>query len=241
MDAGPGVPQVIAIDGPVASGKSSVGWRLARELGYRFLDTGALYRALTWLALQRGIDPGDEEALGEMARRARLRVRGTRSRRPRIWVDGEEATPYLRTPDVEGAVSLVSQVAAVRRALLAYQRRLARPPVVMAGRDIGTVVLPRAHLKAYLRASVEERGRRRQRELLEQGQEALLDDVLKGLRRRDRIDSQRRLSPLRPAPDAVIIDTDGLSEDQVLERLQRLIWSLPPAPSTGSWPGASGS
>jgi len=221
-------PRTIAIDGPVASGKSSIGGRLARLLGYHFLDTGAMYRALTWLALKKGINPEDEEALGALARQARIRLRtakGGEGPAYRVWLDGEDVTPYLRTPVVEEAVSLVARVPAVRREMVARQRRLARRPLVMAGRDIGTTVLPRADLKVYLNASVEERARRRYLELLRQGKEVSLEDVLTELKRRDQLDSQRRVSPLRPAPDAFIIDTDGLNEEQVLEKVLKLVWS----------------
>ena len=209
-----------------------MGRRLARRLGYRFLDTGPMYRALTWLALRRGIDPEDEEALADLASKVRVHVRGLKSGRHRIWVDGEEATLYLRTPEVERAVSPVSRVAAVRQAMVAHQRRLARPPVVMAGRDIGTTVLPKADLKVFLNASVEERARRRHQELLQQAKEASLEGVLEELRRRDRIDSQRKVSPLRPAPDAIILDTDRLSEDQVLDRVLDLVRRRLAGPST---------
>jgi cytidylate kinase len=139
-------------------------------------------------------------------------------------VDGEDATPHLRRPEVEAAVSLVSRIAGVREALVRVQRELAgRRPVVMAGRDIGTVVLPGADLKVYLDASVEERARRRHRELAALGQQVSQEEVRRDLLRRDSIDSRRSVSPLRPAEDAVVIDTEGLTLDQVVQRVLALL------------------
>lgn len=217
-----GLPRTITIDGPSAAGKSSVGHRLAQRLGYAFLDTGAMYRALTWLALERGTDPEDEAALGALARRAKIEVGppppgGDESS---VRVEGRDVTPLLRATVVEQAVSLVSRVPAVRRALVELQRRLAtNGPVVVTGRDIGTVVLPQADLKVYLDASLEERARRRHLELVAMGRETTVAEVLEEIRRRDSLDQGRETSPLRPAPDAVVINTDGLSLEQVVERI----------------------
>jgi len=200
---------------------------VARRLGYLFLDTGAMYRALTWLALRRGLDPEDEEAMARLAAETTMEV----SQPPpgsgehwRVRVDGEDATPHLRTPEVEGSVSLVSRVPAVRKALVRLQRRLAqRGPTVMAGRDIGTAVLPHADLKVYLDASREERARRRRQQVALKGPGPSLESVLADLERRDVIDSSRSVSPLRPAEDAVIINTDGLSLEEVVERVLSLV------------------
>jgi len=205
---------------------------VARRLGYLFLDTGAMYRALTWLALQRGLDPEDEEAIARLAAETVMEVsqpppgsgdpRG--SERCRVCVDGEDATPHLRTPEVEASVSLVSRVPAVRRELVRMQRRLAqRGPTVMAGRDIGTAVLPDADLKVYLDASREERARRRRQQLALRGLAPSFEGVLADLEKRDAIDSSRSVSPLRPAADAVIIKTDGLSLEEVVERVLSLV------------------
>lgn len=219
--------RTIAIDGPSAAGKSSVGYRVAQRLGYPFLDTGAMYRALTWLALQRGVDIEDAQALGRLARGVDVRLGPPAPGSPErctIRVDGEDLTPTLRRPEVEAAVSLVSRAPALRRAMVAIQRRLARRgPVVMAGRDIGTVVLPRAHLKVYLDASMEERVRRRRKEMAALGRTASAAEVRRNILHRDSIDSGRRTSPLRPAADAIIIDTDGLSEEQVVEQVLALV------------------
>ncbi len=216
------------MDGPAAAGKSTVGRQVAARLGYPFLDTGAMYRAITWATLHRGIDLSDEEALSELAKSVRIDVGPPAPgsiEACTITVDGEDVTGELRRPEVESAVSLVSRVAGVREALVRAQRELAptKVGVVMAGRDIGTVVLPNADLKVYLDASVEERARRRYEELLALGQNVTLEMVLEDLRRRDRIDSQRPVSPLRAAPDAVVIDTDGLTLDEVVERVLELV------------------
>ena len=220
-------PRVIAIDGPAAAGKSTVGRMIAARLGYPFLDTGAIYRAATWAALHRGVDLSDEDALSDLAASLSLDVGPPTadSIEPcTIFVDGEDVTPHLRQPEVEAAVSLVSRVAGVREALVKVQRELAgRNAVVMAGRDIGTVVLPRADLKVYLDASVEERARRRHAELSTLGMGLSQEEVRRDLSRRDRIDSERSVSPLRPAEGAVVIDTDGLTLEEVVQRLAELI------------------
>jgi cytidylate kinase len=219
-------PRTIAIDGPGASGKSDAGSLVAERLGYRFLDTGAMYRALTWFVLENGVDPADEERLAQIAPQVSMTVgaapRGS-GQHSHVLVEGKDATPFLVRPDVEGAVSLVSRVPAVRRAMVAIQRRIAAEgAIVMAGRDIGTTVLPAAALKVYLDASPEERARRRQRQAAARGEKAILDSVLDDLSRRDAIDSGRETSPLRPAADAVIIKTDGFNLEQVVERIMAL-------------------
>ena len=191
-----------------------------------------MYRALTWLVLKRGLDPEDEEAIARLVAETNMEVSqpppgsgGPQgSERCRIRVDGEDATPHLRTPEVEAGVSLVSRVSAVRRELVRVQRLLAqRGPTVMVGRDIGTTVLPDADLKVYLEASREERARRRCRQLSLEGQTPSFDSVLADLERRDTIDSSRSISPLRPAEDAVVIDTDGLSLEGVVEKVLSLV------------------
>jgi cytidylate kinase len=200
---------------------------VARRLGYLFLDTGAMYRALTWLALRRGLDPEDEEAIARLATETTMEVSEPppgSGERCRVHVDGEDATSHLRTPEVEASVSLVSRVPAVRKALVRIQRRLAqRGPTVMAGRDIGTAVLPHADLKVYLDASREERARRRRQQLALKEPVPSFESVLADLEKRDAIDSSRSVSPLRPAADAVIINTDGLSLEEVVERVLSLV------------------
>ncbi len=216
-------PRYIAIDGPVASGKSAVGSRVARRLSYRFVDTGVMYRAITWLALERTVDLGDDSALAELAQRAKLDI-DDGSGAARVLVDGVDVTDRLRSHEVGEAVSHVSRVAGVRQAMVALQRQLAADGgVVMAGRDIGTVVLPDAPLKVYLDASPEERIRRRHEELLTAGRDATSDQVQQELALRDAIDSEREVSPLRPAEDAIIIHTDHLSLDEVVENIMELV------------------
>ncbi len=215
------------MDGSAASGKSAVGRRLAAKLGYPFLDTGSMYRAITWAALRRGIALGDQQALGDLASAVNVKVSladpGSMDGAA-ISVDGEDVTSQLRQAEVEEAVSIVSRVAGVREAMVRLQREIAAGrTIVMAGRDIGTVVLPDADLKVYLDASIEERAGRRHREFATLGRSVTQQMVLEDLSRRDQIDSQRAVSPLRPAEDAVIIDTDGLTLQEVVQRVLALV------------------
>ena len=208
--------QVIAIDGPVASGKSTVGRELARRLGLSYLDTGVMYRAITWLALRRKVSIADEAGLGQLAQESTIRLSGQDSRT--VLVSGELVGPELWGPKVVRSVSQVAQVPEVRRALVEQQRALAAEGrIVMVGRDIGTVVLPDADLKLFITASAEVRARRRWKELRDQGQDSDFEQVLQETRQRDRIDSQRADSPLIPAEDAVLVETDELSAEQVTD------------------------
>lgn len=216
----------IALDGPAASGKSAVGSRVAAALGYPFVDTGAMYRAITWLALQEGVSISDAEALAALAHAAPIDVAPApagSSEYATIWIGGRDATPHLREPEVERAVSPVSAVPEVRAVMVHLQRRAATGAIVMAGRDIGTVVLPDADIKVYLDASPEERARRRVAEQRAKGAAVTFESVLADLRRRDEIDSSRAVAPLKPASDAHIIGTDGLTIDQVVERILGLV------------------
>jgi CMP/dCMP kinase len=199
---------VVALDGPGSSGKSSVGAAAARELGYRFCDTGLLYRAVTWLAESRGVPVDDQAGLVRLVDEVELVPDGD-GRLSRVIVEGHDHTDDVHSRAVDAAVSAVSAVADVRAALLARQRKLAADGgIVMAGRDIGTVVLPDADLKIYLDASVEERARRRttERGLDPAGPDAA--EILAALRRRDHLDANRAVAPLRVASDARIITTD---------------------------------
>ncbi len=217
---------MIAIDGPAASGKSTIGELLARRLGYLYLDTGVMYRAVTWAALSRGVPIEDETAVTALAERLRIDVilpALDDGRQYTVLADGVDVTWAIRTPEVDANVSPVSAYPGVRRALVAQQRRVvAEGRVVMVGRDIGTVVLPDADLKIYMDASVEERARRRWREMQARGDEADYAPVLASMRRRDEIDSNREVSPLCVADDAVVVDTTDLSIEEVLAEVERL-------------------
>lgn len=217
----------IAIDGPAASGKSTIGGLLAERLGYLYLDTGAMYRAVTWAALEDGIDIEDEQAVTEMARGLRIDITTPvvdDGRQYSVSVDGEQVTWQIRDPEVDRHVSSVSAYAGVRKALTEQQRRIARQGrVVMVGRDIGTVVIPDADLKIYLDASLEVRARRRYLEILERGEEADYESILRDMRRRDSIDSHRQVAPLRAAEDAVRVDTNNLSIAEVLRVVEELV------------------
>jgi len=220
------LPNIIAIDGPAASGKSTLGRRLADALGYLFFDTGVMYRAVTWGALQRGIPIADEAAVAALAESAQIDVRPPSKEDGRacdVLLDGTDITWETRCPEVDANVSPVSAYAGVRRALTLQQRRIGlRGRVVMVGRDIGTVVLPEADLKVYLDASAEERARRRYLEIINRGETADYEKILSGVRKRDEIDSGRAVAPLRPAEDAVILDSDHLDADQVFARVEAL-------------------
>jgi len=215
-------PEIIAIDGPAASGKSTLGRRLAEALGYLFFDTGVMYRAVTWLALQRGIDVRDEPAVTALAQEIQIDVRPASrpdGRTCDVIVNAQDITWELRRAEVDASVSIVSAYRGVRRAMSEQQRRIGlRGRVVMVGRDIGTVVLPEADLKIYLDASAEERARRRHDEIEERGGMADYDEILEKMRARDHLDSTRDVAPLRAAPDAVVIQSDKLTADQVFER-----------------------
>ena len=209
----------IAIDGPVASGKTAVGRLAAGRLGFRFLDTGAMYRAVTWVAIRREIGLEDAEALTRLAGTIEIRLVPSEAG-DRLVVDGEDVTDHLRDQDVERAVSQVSAVSGVRTAMVSQQRAVARQgPIVMVGRDIGTVVLPDADVKVFLEASVDVRAKRRYDELRSQGKSPEYQDVVDDLASRDKIDSERADSPLMPASDAVRLDTDDLTVDEVVERI----------------------
>lgn len=217
---------IIAIDGPAASGKSAIGAAVASRLRYRFIDTGSMYRAMTWLALRLGIDPNDAAALTRLADETTIDIREApvHAGEPMIvMVDGEDATPHLRSSDVEANVSLVSRVPGVRARLVAVQRSLAAEgETVMAGRDIGTVVLPAADLKIYLDASLDIRARRRVEQMRTAGEKADRESVIADLKRRDGIDETRVASPLTAAPGAVIINTDQMSIEEVVSRILQL-------------------
>lgn len=224
------LPSTIAIDGTAASGKSTVGARLARSLGYMFFDTGVMYRAVTRAALDRKIDIENAEDVSQLAESIVIEVKP--SDRPDehqaiVLVDGQDVTTGIRTPAVEANVSRVSSYPRVRAALTRQQRHVAAAgSIVMAGRDIGTVVLPEADLKIFMRASAEERATRRYNETVAQGKPANFAEILAAIRERDRQDQEKPISPMIPASDAIVVDTDQLEIEEVLAQLIELVTSL---------------
>ncbi len=205
----------IAIDGPAGAGKSTVARRVAEEMGLLYVDTGAMYRAITWKALQSGIDLSDEQGVAGIARETEIELNP-----PEVRVDGIRVTEAIRSPEVTQHVSKVAKMAEVRRVLVEKQRRLARDGgVVMDGRDIGTHVLPDADVKVFLTASLEERVRRRHLEMIRRGFSSDPDRLYQEIKQRDEMDENRSHSPLRPAADAVIMDTTGRSIDEVVSMI----------------------
>jgi cytidylate kinase len=209
---------IVAIDGGVASGKSAVGKRVAEALGLPFVDSGLMYRAVTKVAAERGIDPGDANAITELAKSTELKVDGER-----VWADGVELTDGIFDADNMEALPRISAIPGVREALVAQQRRLGEGGVLMAGRDIGTVVFPDADHKFFLTASLEEKVRRRAAQYEKRGEQVDEGTMRKEVEARDRVDTERAVAPLRPASDAVVIDTDDLTVDQVVDTIHELV------------------
>jgi CMP/dCMP kinase len=230
-------PRVIAIDGPAGSGKSTVGYGVAQALNFLYFDTGAMYRAVTWAALERQIDLHDGDAVGKLAEELHMDILppddvNRHGRNSMVLVDGKEVTADIRRPEVDQRVSVVSAHARVRDALSRQQKRIGarygsgeaeKPGIVMVGRDIGTVIMPDAALKIFLDASAEERARRRHRELVGKGKEIAYVHVLADILQRDQIDSQRTISPLRAADDAVVIDTSNMGVEKVVASILALV------------------
>ncbi|HQU35394.1 MAG TPA: (d)CMP kinase [Anaerolineales bacterium] len=220
------IPNIIAIDGPAASGKSTLGLRLAHALGYLFFDTGVMYRAVTWLALNRGMNINEENAVAILAEKIPIDVAPASTSDGRacdVLVEGRDITWETRAKEVEAHVSVVAAYPGVRRALSAQQRRIGlRGKIVMVGRDIGTVVLPEADLKIYLDATAQQRATRRYHEILLRGGAAEYEEILAKVIERDRIDSTRDVAPLRAAEDAVTIDSDSMDADEVFEKVLAL-------------------
>jgi cytidylate kinase len=205
---------IVTIDGGVASGKSAVGRRVAEKLGLPFIDSGLMYRAITRLAAERGINPHDTVAMSELARSTTMRIEGDR-----VWANGVEMTEGIYDTDYADALPVVSAIPGVREALVAQQREMGRGGVVMAGRDIGTVVFPDADDKFFLVASLDEKVRRRAAQYERRGEQVDEETMRKEVELRDRVDSQRPVAPLKPAEEAAIIDTDNLELDEVVDRI----------------------
>ncbi len=223
-------PKVIAIDGPAGSGKTTLASLLAKTLDYLYLDTGEMYRALTWAALRDQVDINDGGAVTRLAQRVEIDVHPSKigdGRVNDVLLNGQDVTWEIRRPEVESNVSIVAAYPGVRHEMTVKQRQIGlRGHVVMAGRDIGTVVFPDAELKIYLDASAEERARRRFSENQARGFTLPYDEILASMRRRDEIDSTREVAPLRPAEDAVLVDSDELSVDEVLKKVLFLLGKI---------------
>jgi CMP/dCMP kinase len=221
------LPRIIAIDGPAASGKSTLAERLAQDLNYLYFDTGVMYRAVTLAALEHLNSVDDEGAVTTLAGKIKIDVQPPAikdGRKNTVLLDGVDVTWNLHSPRIDSNVSKVSAYAGVRKAMTEQQRVIGnRGSVVMVGRDIGTVVFPEAKLKIYLDASAEERARRRSQEIESRGEKANYDEILASIKRRDQIDSTRTVAPLHPADDAVIINSDGKNIDDVLHEAKRLL------------------
>jgi CMP/dCMP kinase len=214
---------IVAIDGPSGAGKSTLAKRLARELRFTYLDTGAMYRALALKVLQQGIDEGDESGLAALVSETEIGLKENDGRL-NVLLDGVNVADFIRTPEVGQMASRVSAKKVVRQRMLELQREAGRMGNIVAeGRDIGTVIFPGAEIKVYLDASVEERARRRYNELLADGRQVSLEETMRELKERDQRDSGRDLAPLRKAEDAVVIDSSALTADAVAARVMDLI------------------
>lgn len=211
--------KIITIDGPAGSGKSSVAKRVAQELGFVHLDSGAIYRAVTLFLLQRSVSPSDVSKIEECLKELDLKVKDQQ-----IYINGENVTEAIRSPQVDEMVSLYSALPVVRKYLLTLQRELQDGEDLIAeGRDMGTVIFPDADLKIFLKADAKTRAIRRWKELMERGVDIAFDDVYYQIIQRDEKDSNRELSPLIPAEDAIILDTSDLTLDEVVERVIKLV------------------
>ena len=213
----------IAIDGPSGAGKSTVARRLARDLGYTYIDTGAMYRAVALASIERAMDLEDEKAIIELSRNVRIGFTPGDDGVQRVWLDDRDVTEEIRSKDATRLSSPVSAIPGVRRVLVAQQQAMgAGGGVVMEGRDIGTVVFPDADLKVFLTASEEERALRRWRERQSKGEQISVEEILQQQRERDARDSSRADSPLQAAADAVTVNSDGVSFEGVVERIMEL-------------------
>jgi CMP/dCMP kinase len=224
------LPDIIAIDGPAASGKSTLAEKLAEHFGYLFFDTGVMYRVVTWAALKKLGSVENESEVSHLAEEIHIDVRPPSvqdERKYDVIVDGADVTWEIRQPEVEANVSQVSAYQGVRTEMTNQQRRIShRGGVVMVGRDIGTVVCPHARFKLFLEASVEERARRRFEEIRQRGETSSYNEILQSMKKRDRIDSTRSIAPLKPAEDAIILNSDGLGVEEIFQIVLGMISRL---------------
>lgn len=210
---------IVTIDGPAGAGKSTVARQLAQRLGFQYLDTGAMYRAVALAGMRRGLPWDEPQRLAELSRQLRIEVAGSR-----IFLDGADVTDAVRTSEVTAVTRYAADNPLVRQHLVALQRAIAgQQDVVCEGRDQGTVAFPQAECKIFLTASPAERARRRRDELLARGEAPTLEQVLADQELRDARDASREVGPLRPADDAIEVSTDGLSIAEVVDRLERLV------------------
>jgi len=214
----------IAIDGPAASGKSTTARLLAKRLGYLYLDTGAMYRALTWKALKDKVDIKDEKALSQLAEKTQISLKPGPNLENKIYLDNQDITSFLRSPEVNRYVSLVSTVKKVREIIVAQQKKIGeKGGIVAEGRDTTTVVFPQADIKIFLKASLEERTRRRWEEEKSKGISLKREEIASGILKRDQIDSQREISPLKISQDAIVIDNTHLTISQTLNKIVNIV------------------
>ena len=210
------MPDIVTIDGPAASGKSTIARTLAQVLGFRYINSGNYYRAITQAIIRDGVDFNDADRLKELLTHVRLEQEGDC-----LMLDGEDVSEAIRSPEVTNLVSSIAKIPFIREAVNAELRRVAaRHNSIVEGRDIGTVVFPDARLKVFLEASIEERARRRQRDFADQGVQSEYETLLNDLRRRDGIDSTRKTAPLKRADDALVIDSTAMSIDAVVENIR---------------------
>lgn len=216
---------VISIDGPAGAGKSTIARNIARELGFLYVDTGAMYRAVTWRAFQEKVHFSDNNSIVKIARKSKISLKKEKGNNfLRIYLDGKEITKEIRSPEVNSHVSLVAKIQGVRKVLVQKQREMAeKENVVMEGRDIGTVVFPKADFKFFLTASPIERAKRRTKEFKEEGKKVNLLEIAKTIERRDRLDSTRKNSPLKKAHDAILVDSTGLNKNQVVRKMMGIV------------------
>lgn len=214
----------IAIDGPAAAGKSTVAKIVAGKKSYIYIDTGAMYRAITYLALKKGVDLNDEAALTALLKESAIDLTVSLEGEQKVYIAGEDVTEAIRTDDVSNQVSIVAKYAGIREEMTKRQQQLAeKGGVVMDGRDIGTHVLPNAEVKIFLLASVEERAKRRFEENVKKGYNVNYETLAEEIRRRDKLDSEREISPLKKADDALEIDTTSLTIDEVAEKILQVV------------------